>query len=128
MRYLCYMRQTDILYNGRCPICSAEIAQYRKQAEASGAALNFTDLHDADLTEWQLSADQATRRLHARHDGQIISGFPAFLLLWRELPRMRWLARLLSLPVLRQIAELGYNHIAAPLLYVLHRRRQAKAS
>ena len=122
------MDKTEILYNGRCPICSAEIAQYRKQAEAAGAALRFTDLHAAELANWQLSADQATRRLHVRHDGQIISGFPAFLILWRALPRLRWLARLLSLPVLRQIAELGYDHIAAPLLYALHRRRQAKAS
>lgn len=122
------MRHTEILYNGRCPICAAEIAQYRKQAEAAGAALRFTDLHAADLQDWQLSADQATRRLHARCDGQIISGFPAFLILWRELPRMRWLARLMSLPLLRQFAELGYNRIAAPALYALHKRRQAKSA
>ncbi len=122
------MKQTEILYNGRCPICSAEIVHYRKQAEATKAALRFTDLHDADLSEWQLSAEQATRRLHARHNGQIISGFPAFLILWQHLPRMRWLARLLSLPVLRQIAEIGYNHLAAPALYALHKRREAKAA
>ena len=122
------MEPKEILYNGRCPICSAEIAQYRKQAEASGAALCFTDLHQTDLQDWHLSADQATRRLHARHNGEIISGFPAFLILWQELPRMRWLARLLSLPVLRQIAGVGYNHVAAPLLYALHKRREAKSS
>ncbi len=120
------MEQTEILYNGRCPICSAEIAQYRKQAERAGAALRFTDLHDADLSAWKLDRDQATRRLHARRDAQIISGFPAFLLLWRELPRWRWLARVLSLPVLRQIADFGYNRIAAPLLYRLHLRREAR--
>ncbi|MFN7003112.1 MAG: thiol-disulfide oxidoreductase DCC family protein [Roseinatronobacter sp.] len=122
------MEQTEILYNGRCPICSAEIAQYRKQAERAGAPLVFTDLNAADLSDWHLTPDQATRRLHARQDGRIISGFPAFLILWRALPRMRWLARLLSLPVLRQLAGFGYNRIAAPLLHALHRRREARSS
>lgn len=120
------MTQVEILYNGRCPICSAEIAQYRKQAERAEAPVAFIDLHDAPLSQWNLSAEQAARRFHARKDGQIISGFPAFLILWGELPRMRWLARVLSLPVLRQIADFSYNYAAAPLLYWLHKRREAR--
>lgn len=122
------MSNTEILYNGRCPICSAEIAHYRVQAEKVRAPLTFTDLNEADLSDWALSKDQATRRIHARKDGQIISGFPAFLILWRDLPRMRWLVRLMSLPVLRQIADIGYNYLAAPLLYRLHLWREAKRS
>ena len=122
------MTKTEILYNGRCPICTAEIARYRKAARKAGAPLRFQDLHDAPLDDWGLSADQATRRLHARRDGQIISGFPAFLILWQDLPRLRWLARLLSLPGLHQIARIGYDHIAAPLLYWLHKRREARRS
>jgi predicted DCC family thiol-disulfide oxidoreductase YuxK len=118
--------QLEILYNGRCPVCSAEIAQYRKQAEHANAPVRFIDLHEATLAHWGLSAEQATRRFHARKDGQIISGFPAFLALWRELPRMRWLARVLGLPVLRQMADLGYNYLAAPLLYWMHKRREAR--
>ncbi len=120
------MNRTEILYNGRCPICSAEIEQYRKQARHADAPLVFTDLHQTELSGWQLTPEQATRRLHARHKGQIISGFPAFLIIWRALPRMRWLARLLDRPVLRQIADLGYNFLAAPALYQLHRWREAR--
>jgi predicted DCC family thiol-disulfide oxidoreductase YuxK len=120
------MDDIEILYNGRCPICSAEIAQYDRAAQKAGAPLRFTDLHSAELASWGLSADQATRRLHARADGQIISGFPAFLILWEHLPRLKWLARLLALPGLRHLAELGYNRLAAPVLYQLHLRRMAK--
>lgn len=120
------MEKLDILYNGRCPICSAEIAQYRKQAEAARAPVRFLDLHDTDLTDWALSPDQATRRFHAREGGEIISGFPAFLRLWHHLPRMRWLARLLEKPGLRHLADLGYNWIAAPALYRLHLWREAR--
>lgn len=75
-------QQLEILYNGRCPICSAEIAQYRRQAEHAHAPVLFIDLHDATLAYWGLNADQATRRFHARKDGQIISGFPAFRHFW----------------------------------------------
>ncbi len=122
------MSETEILYNGRCPICTAEIAQYQKAAQKAGAPLRFSDLNDAPLENWGLTTDQATRRLHARRDGQIISGFPAFLIVWQHLPRLRWLARLMSLPGMHQIARISYDFVAAPLLYRLHKRREARQS
>lgn len=117
---------TEILYNGRCPICSAEIAHYRARAQASGADLRFTDLNTALLDGWGISADQAMRRLHARHEGHILSGFPAFLLIWQALPRWRWLAKLVALPGLRHAVGLVYDRVAAPILYRLHLRREAR--
>lgn len=113
-----------VLYNGKCPICAAEIAQYRAQAIAADAPLDFVDLHEAALDDWGISPDQAARRLHLRKGGQVISGFPAFLAIWQELPRLRWLARVLSLPGLRHLAGWGYERIAAPILYRLHLRRR----
>ncbi|MGY6696830.1 MAG: thiol-disulfide oxidoreductase DCC family protein [Roseinatronobacter sp.] len=122
------MQKTEILYNGQCPICAAEISHYRAAAQQAEAPLTFTDLHGADLAAWGLSAEQAKRRLHARQSDKIISGFPAFLVIWRELPKLRWLARLLSVPGLHFAADAGYNWIAAPLLYRLHKRREARLS
>lgn len=115
-----------VLYNGKCPICAAEIAQYRAQAIAADAPLEFIDLHQTALEDWGISPDQAARRLHLRKGGQVISGFPAFLAIWRDLPRLRWLARLLSAPGLRHLAAGGYERIAAPLLYRLHLRRMQR--
>ena len=66
------------------------------------------------------------RRLHARHDGRILSGFPAFLLIWQALPRWRWLARLVGLPGLRSLVGIVYDKLAAPILYRLHLRREAR--
>jgi len=119
------MENTRVLYNGRCPICRAEIAQYARQAVALDAPLVFEDLHDTDLAGWQLDADQAKRRLHARlPDGRQIDGIAAFAAIWDHLPRMRWLARAVRLPGLGALARLAYDHIAAPALYHLHRRRE----
>lgn len=121
------MTSTRILYNDRCPICRAEIAHYRKRAEAAAAPLSFEDLNTADLGDWALTADQAKRRLHAAlPDGRIVSGIPAFAAIWTALPGMGWLARLVLMPGVRGIADVAYNRIAAPWLYRRQIRREAR--
>lgn len=122
------MAMTRILYNDRCPICRAEIAHYRARAEAAGAALVFEDLNAADLDRWNLTGDQAKRRIHAAlPDGRIISGIPAFAAIWAALPGMGWLARLVMAPGVRPLADLCYNRLAAPWLYRRQVRREARA-
>ena len=106
-----------ILYNGACPICSREIALYRRQAERAGADLAFDDLNTADLAVWGVTADQARRRLHAMQDGRRLDGVAAFRALWARLPGWRWLARAIGLPGIRGLAAICYDRIAAPWLY-----------
>lgn len=119
------MQVTRVLYNDRCPICRAEIAQYARRAETLGAPLVFDDLHTATLGDWDLTPDQAKRRLHARlPDGRAVSGIDAFAAIWDHLPRLRWLARAVRWPVLGPLVRLAYDYIAAPALYHLHRRRE----
>lgn len=95
-------------------------------SEKAGRPVTFTDLSASDLSGRGLDGDTAARRLHVVRDGRVIAGFPAFLALWSELPRLRWLARVLGLPGLRTLAGVAYDRGAAPLLYALHRRRQAR--
>jgi predicted DCC family thiol-disulfide oxidoreductase YuxK len=115
----------EVLYNGQCPICAPEVAVYARDAQAVGADMAFTDLNQTDLTAWGLDADSAARRLHLRDsDGHVLAGVPAFIALWSAIPRWRWLARLVALPVIRTIAGLVYDHILAPVLYTLHKRRK----
>lgn len=127
-RYLSEMTLC-ILYNGACPICAREIAHYRRLARRHGAAVDFQDLNTSDLAAWGVSADAARRRLHARllHDSRGEwrgDGLPAFRALWARLPGWRWLAWLTGLPLIRPLAALVYDRIAAPLLY----RRSCRAS
>ncbi|WP_254656304.1 thiol-disulfide oxidoreductase DCC family protein [Jannaschia sp. CCS1] len=125
MPYLTAMQVTHVLYNDRCPICRAEIAQYARYADALGAPLVFEDLHAAPLAQWDLTPDQAKRRLHARlPDGRHVSGIDAFAAIWDHLPRMRWLARSVRLPVIGALTRVAYDHLAAPALYTLHKRRE----
>jgi len=124
--YLSFM-DAEVLYNGKCPICAAEIAHYQRYATTRALPLRFVDLHDTDLTAWTLTEAQAGRRLHVRRGGQLYSGVDAFIELWSELPRYAWIARLVALPGLRQVCGWGYNHVLAPALYRAHLRRQRRA-
>lgn len=120
--------ETTVLYNGACPICSREIDAYRREAQGAGLPLRFDDLNAADLARWGLTPEAARRRLHVRYGAQVLAGLPAFLALWAALPRWRWLARLVGLPGVRQVAGVVYDHALAPALYALDRRRRARAS
>lgn len=112
--------ETRVLYNRACPVCRAEIRHYEDHAARNGVAIGFDDLNSADLSAWGVSAEQAARRLHVLHEGRVVAGVPAFLALWSRLPRYRWLARLVALPGIVQLASLVYERVLAPALYRAH--------
>lgn len=119
--------KTEVLYNASCPICSREVNHYAKLSEAAGLPVDYHDLGNPDdLAKWNVAADEAAKRFHVRKDGEVHAGLPAFIVLWEEIPRTRWLARFFSLPGIHWLANRIYDHIAAPLLFWMHRRRQAR--
>ena len=62
---------------------------------------------------------------HVLKNGELVAGVDAFIALWSSLPRYRWAATLVGLPLINPSAKLVYRFIAAPLLYRTHRRRLA---
>lgn len=118
---------TIVIYNANCPICSREIASYRRYCETRDLPVAFHDLDRADLGTLGLTPEDAARRLHVIDRGTLLAGADAFLALWQAMPRFRPLARIVGLPGIRQIATLVYEGLAAPALYALHRRRVRRA-
>ena len=118
--------QTRILFNAQCPICNAEICHYRSYADRRGILMEFDDLNQTDLSFYGVDQETAARRLHVFHEGKVISGVSAFEVIWAQLPRYRWLARMVCLPIIHPIGTLLYDHILAPILYAMHLRRQRK--
>jgi predicted DCC family thiol-disulfide oxidoreductase YuxK len=116
--------ETRVLFNADCPICNAEICHYQAYAEDSGLEIGFDDLNSEALAAWNIDADTAARRLHVVHEGQVSAGIPAFLVLWKEMPRYRMLGKLVGLPGIRHLASIGYDYILAPLIYRRHLWRQ----
>lgn len=118
--------RTRALYNGACPICDAEMCHYAGYARDAGLAIAFDDLNRTDLAAWGVTEDQAARVLHVLHDGRLHVGMAAFVVLWAQMPRYAWAARLARLPGVFGVLDWGYRRIAAPWLYRRHLRRKAK--
>ncbi len=115
-----------ILFNATCPICNAEICHYRSYAKERGIAIAFDDLNCVDPASYGVSLSDAAKRLHVLHEGNVISGIPAFVVIWQNLPRYQWLAKIVSLPIIYFLSNLVYDYALAPLLYASHLRRQRK--
>jgi predicted DCC family thiol-disulfide oxidoreductase YuxK len=117
------MKDTTVIYNGACPVCSREIGVYRARAEGP---VTFVDLNETDLGRFGLTPDAAARRLHVVEDGRLLAGVDAFRALWRATPGFRWLATVAGWPGVRQAAGAVYDRVLAPALYRRHVRRMRR--
>lgn len=97
----------EVFYDGACPICRAEIAQYRRMRGAEAA--QWRDVAAGDAPP-EIDAGTALARFHVRRaDGQLVSGFRAFLAVWRLNPRLASLARLLDRRPFTWVGEVCYR-------------------
>src|SRR5947209_8276526 len=115
--------EVTVFYDGLCPLCSREIAHYRKHA--AGAPLRFLDITDPEFDARGHGLDPAAvhRVLHVKIGDEVRTGVDAFTALWDAVPRYRWAARLARLPGVRLLLTLGYTAFAR-LRPLLPRRRE----
>lgn len=118
--------RTRALYNSDCPICDSEMCSYAAYAEKTDLPIAFDDLNQSDLAAWGVTEDEATRLLHVIHDGQLHIGFDAMLVLWAQMPRYRWLARICRVPGLFHVLDWGYANVVARIIYERHLKRKAR--
>ena len=112
------MPNPQILYNGKCPVCSAGIRQARRLSARPVEECGWIDVTQTPdaLARHGLTLRDVQYRLHvldAQGDMQV--GVPACAALWDDMPRYRWLARLMRLPVIRTIAAGLYEALAYAL-------------
>jgi predicted DCC family thiol-disulfide oxidoreductase YuxK len=108
-------------------VCSAEMSHYASIARRQALPIHFIDSTrqpDAFLQYGLRAEHLERRRYHRNGQGRLTSGLDAMLEVWDELPRYRWAARALALPVLHAAASAAYDLVVAPSLAWNGRRRR----
>jgi predicted DCC family thiol-disulfide oxidoreductase YuxK len=117
---------SKVYYNSACPVCNAGIKDQRRRMDACGVKdIEWIDVHAHPEAAADVDAplEAVRERLHVRDaDGRIDVGADAFIGLWSQTPGQRWLAKMLRIPVLRQLMRLAYDAFAR-LLYRWNRAK-----
>tara|TARA_B100000575_G_C23047070_1_gene602709 strand:- start:311 stop:694 length:384 start_codon:yes stop_codon:yes gene_type:complete len=105
----------NVYFDGKCGSCSREIRVYRDLAPSKTFVWNDIANDPTLLDSSGIDLENALRRLHVRDKhGKLYVGVAAFILIWQQLPRLKWqiYAFVLKLPLMLQIASYSYNKLA----------------
>ena len=113
-----------VYYNESCSICRAEINLYKKQ---NIQEIDWVDITNNAAAEKDTSKDDKSllRRLHVEVDGKIFEGAKAFLLVWKNIPKYRFLYIFFKLPIVFTLFSFFYEIIAF-FLYLKNKKQLSK--
>ena len=100
-----------VYFNNSCKICKTEIDLYKKEKIQGIEWIDITNNISAEK-ETNKNNKELLRRLHIKDKEKIIAGAEAFLFLWKEIPKYRFLYKFFSLPIIFNIFSYGYEFIA----------------
>ena len=110
-----------IFFNNSCKICRTEINLYKKESVED---LNWIDITNNVSAKKEINKTdrQLLRRLHVKFENKVYVGVDAFLLIWKKIPKYKFLYNIFKLPVFYQIFYILYE-IAAVLLFIKNRKQ-----
>ncbi len=84
---------------------------------------------DNELAEKETSKDskQLLRRLHIKDGEKVLGGAEAFLLLWKKMPKYKFLYKFFKLPIIFNIFSVVYE-IVAFFLYLKNKKQLKKSN
>jgi len=110
-----------VYFNNSCKICKAEIDLYKKEKIQE---IDWVDITNNELAKKETSKNskELLRRLHVKEGNRIIQGAEAFLVLWKKMPKYKFLYNFLKLPIIFNLFSLGYEIIAF-FLYLKNKKQ-----
>ncbi len=113
-----------VYFNNSCNICKAEINLYKKQNIKDIEWVDITDNKSAEI-ETQKDDKALLRRLHIKDGEKVISGAEAFLLVWKKIPKYRFLYTFFKIPIIFTLF-LYFYEIIAFFLYLKNKKQLSK--
>ena len=115
------MFNMKVYFNNSCKICKAEIDLYKKDRTQE---INWIDITNNDLAEKETSRNskELLRRLHVKEGEKIIQGAEAFLVLWKKMPKYKFLYNFFKLPIIFNLFSITYE-IVAFFLYLKNKKQ-----
>jgi len=113
-----------VYYNKSCSICRAEINLYKKQ---NIEEIEWVDITDNIVAEKNTLKDNKTllRRLHVKEGGKVFGGAKAFLLVWKKIPKYKFLYNFCKLPIVFTLFSFVYEIIAF-FLYLKNKKQLSR--
>jgi predicted DCC family thiol-disulfide oxidoreductase YuxK len=113
-----------VYFNNSCNICRAEINLYKKQNIEDIEWVDITNNKSAEL-ETQKDDKTLLRRLHIKDGEKVIGGAEAFLLVWKKIPKYKFLYTFFKIPIIFTLFSLSYEIIAF-FLYLKNKKQLSK--
>ena len=113
-----------VYFNNSCNICRAEINLYKKQNIEGIEWVDITGNKTAEI-ETQKDGKALLRRLHIKDGEKIIGGAEAFLLVWKKIPKYKFLYTFFKIPIIFTLFSYFYEIIAF-FLYLKNKKQLSK--
>jgi predicted DCC family thiol-disulfide oxidoreductase YuxK len=113
-----------VYFNNSCNICRSEINLYKKQNIED---IEWVDITDNKAAEIETQKDDKTllRRLHIKDGEKVIGGAEAFLLVWKKIPKYKFLYTFFKIPIIFTLFSYFYEIIAF-FLYLKNKKQLSK--
>ena len=110
-----------VYFNNTCKICKAEIDLYKKEKVKE---IDWIDITSNKLAEKETSKSdkELLRRLHVVENEKVIEGAEAFLVLWKKMPKYKFLYNFFKLPIIFNLFSVAYEIIAF-FLYLKNKKQ-----
>ena len=110
-----------VYFNNSCKICKAEIDLYKKEKIQE---IDWVDITNNDLAKKETSRNskELLRRLHVKEGKRVLQGAEAFLVLWKKIPRYKFLYNFFKTPIIFNLFSFGYE-IIAYVLYLKNKKQ-----
>ena len=116
-----YYQNMKVYFNNSCKICRSEINLYKKEKIEE---IDWVDITNNELAEKETNKNdkQLLRRLHVKDNDKVLEGAEAFLLIWKKIPKYKFLYKFFKIPIIFTIFNYGYE-IIAYFLYLKNKKQ-----